>query len=213
MIKACIFDMDGVLFDTERLMMEGWLEAGRQMNFTLTDQQLDQMRGSTRAHSCALFEKWFDGRIDYNSVRTICFQYLADCIEKNSVPLKKGLKELLGYLKKHHIPAAVATSTLRKTAAHYWELAGITDFFSATVCGDEVINGKPDPEIFLTAAKKLDIPISKCLIVEDSINGLKAARASGAFSCMIPDLTPYTEDLRPLCDYVYHSLDEIISLF
>ena len=212
MIKALIFDMDGVLFDTERLMKEGWMKAGREMGFTITEEQLRQMRGSSRDRSAALFQKWYHGAVDYDKGRQIRGKYAQDYIEKHSVPEKKGLKELLSFLKEEKIPAAVATSTGRSTASHYWDLAGITSFITASVCGDEVAFCKPEPDIFLKAAQLLQTPPENCLIVEDSINGLKAARAAGGISCMVPDLTPYTEDLLPFCDYVCEDLSRIISL-
>ena len=144
--------------------------------------------------------------------RRIRSQYVKEYIDQHSVPEKKGLKELLNFLKKENIPVAVATSTRRSTASHYWKLAGITSYITASVCGDEVAACKPEPDIFLKAAQALQVAPENCLIVEDSINGLKAARAAGGVSCMVPDLTPYTEDLLPFCDYVCEDLSRIISL-
>lgn len=212
MIKAVIFDMDGVLFDTERLMKEGWMKAGREMGFTITEEQLRQMRGSSRDRSAALFQKWYNGTVDYDKGRQIRSQYTQEYILKYSVPEKKGLKELLAFLKEEGLPAAVATSTDRRTASRYWDLAEITSFITASVCGNEVTSCKPEPDIFLKAAHALQIAPEHCLIVEDSINGLKAARAASGISCMVPDLTPYTEELRPFCDYVCGDLSQIISL-
>lgn len=211
-IKAVIFDMDGVLFDTEKLMKEGWMKAGREMGFTITENHLRQMRGSSRDRSAALFKKWYGGKVNYDQGRQIRSQYVKEYIDKYSVPEKKGLKELLNFLKEEGIPIAVATSTKRSTSAHYWKLAGITSYITASVCGDEVAACKPEPDIFLKAAQALQVAPENCLIVEDSINGLKAARAAGGVSCMVPDLTPYTEDLLPFCDYVCEDLSRIISL-
>lgn len=208
MIKAVLFDMDGVLFDTEKIMKEGWLLAARELDFPLTEEHLRQMRGSSRTRSRALFQKWFGGRVSYDEGRAIRTRYLEDYIARCSVPEKDGLHELLEWLRAERIPAAVATSTSRAAAERYWKLAGIADYFSASVCGDEVINSKPDPEIFLRAAELLQVPIQDCMVAEDSINGLRAARAAGAVSCMIPDLTPYSEELSPLCDLVCESLRE-----
>lgn len=212
MIQAVIFDMDGVLFDTERIMKEGWQKAGKKLHFQLTEEHLGQMRGGSREQNAALFQKWFHGKIDYQQARTIRSQYLSAYIEKHSVPQKKGLQEIITYLTQKQIPWAVATSTPRKRACHYWEIANIAPFMSASVCGDEVENSKPNPEIFLKASQKLHVPVKNCLIVEDSINGLKAGKAANGWTCMVPDLTPYTADLEPFCDYVCEDLMQVIAL-
>lgn len=210
MIKALIFDMDGLMFDTERLMKSGWEEASREMGFTLTEFHLSQMRGGTRDRSTELFRKWFHGTVDYDQGRAIRTRFLQNYIEEHGVPIKKGLMELLEYLKEQRIPAAVATSTARKEASRYWDMAGVTPYLQASVCGDEVKNGKPNPEIFLRAAEKLQISPEHCLVLEDSINGIHAAKAAGAISCMVPDLTPVTDQLRPYCDIVCEDLSQVI---
>ena len=205
MIKAVLFDMDGILFDTEIVMKEGWQKAARELNFTLTEEHLSQMRGSALPRSRKLFEE-FHGKVTYDEGRAIRSAYLNDYIQRNGVPEKPGLHEFLSWLKEHSIKVAVATSTTRRVAEGYWKQSGIDQYIDASVCGDEVINSKPDPEIFLKAASLLKVPIAACIVAEDSINGLKAARAAGAISCMIPDLTPYTKELFPFCDYVSPSL-------
>ena len=212
MIKAIIFDMDGVLFDTEKIMKKGWEKAADSLNFSLTEDQLKQLRGGSRERNSALFKEWYNGTIDYYQARKIRSDYLNTYVETYSIPPKKGLYELLSFLKNKKIPWGIATSTDRAQAEHYWKLANIYEEVRVSVCGNEVLKSKPNPDIFLKTAEKLHVSIDSCMIVEDSINGLKAAKAAGGISCMIPDLTPYSPDLAPFCDYVCEDLAACISL-
>lgn len=212
MIKAIIFDMDGVLFDTEKIMKKGWEKAADLLNFSLTEDQLKQLRGGSRERNSALFKEWYNGTIDYYQARKIRSDYLNTYVETYSIPPKKGLYELLSFLKNKKIPWGIATSTDRAQAEHYWKLANIYEEVRVSVCGNEVLKSKPNPDIFLKTAEKLHVSIDSCLIVEDSINGLKAAKAAGGISCMIPDLTPYSPDLASFCDYVCENLTTCTSL-
>ena len=212
MIRYIIFDMDGVLFDTERLMKEGWMKAGREMGFTITEEQLRQMRGSSRDRSAALFQKWYHGAVDYDKGRQIRGKYAQDYIEKHSVPEKKGLKELLSFLKEEKIPAAVATSTGRSTASHYWDLAGITSFITASVCGDEVAFCKPEPDIFLAACARGQFSPADALVLEDSDNGIRAAYAAGIPVVCIPDLKQPDPENAEKAAVILASADQLIPL-
>ena len=213
MIKAVLFDMDGILFDTEIVMKEGWQKAARELNFTLTEEHLSQMRGSALPRSRKLFEEWFHGQVTYDEGRAIRTAYLNDYIRRNGVPEKPGLHEFLSWLKEHSIKVAVATSTTRRVAEDYWKQSGIDQYINASVCGDEVINSKPDPEIFLKALGKTPFNKDEAVIFEDSENGIRAAHAAGIPVICIPDLKYPNDSLKELPIHIVDSALDVIDLY
>ena len=109
-------------------------------------------------------------------------------------------------LREKNIKSCVATVTRREEAAPYWEKSGVLPFFDGTLCGDEVVNGKPDPEIFLKAAAMMKSDPSECIVFEDSPNGIRAAAAAGCHACMIPDLDRPTPEIAVRCEWIVDSL-------
>ena len=213
MIKAVLFDMDGILFDTEIVMKEGWLKAARELNFTLTEEHLSQMRGSALPRSRKLFEEWFHGKVTYDEGRAIRSAYLNDYIQRNGVPEKPGLHEFLSWLKEHSIKVAVATSTTRRVAEGYWKQSGIDQYIDASVCGDEVVNSKPDPEIFLLSCRHFDIAPEDALVLEDSENGLLAAHNGKIPAICIPDMKYPAAQYRDYAVYIAGSARDVITYF
>ncbi|BBF43407.1 pseudouridine-5' phosphatase [Lachnospiraceae bacterium KM106-2] len=211
MIKGAIFDMDGLMFDTERLAKQGWLSAAKQLNYPITEEMIDHIRGTNVAYSKKLFLTTYGEKVDYDLARKVRTDYVNEWIEEHGVPIKKGLKELLSYLKEKEIPCAVATSTHRELATKYLKMAGVFDYFTEVVFGDEVSKGKPDPEIFLTAASKLGVSCKDCIILEDSPHGIKAGFAAGAKVIGIEDLTPLAKESLEMTTWVCESLDQVIE--
>ena len=211
MIKAVLFDMDGILFDTEIVMKEGWQKAARELNFTLTEEHLSQMRGSALPRSRKLFEEWFHGQVTYDEGRAIRTAYLNDYIRRNGVPEKPGLHEFLSWLKEHSIKVAVATSTTRRVAEDYWKQSGIDQYINASVCGDEVINSKPDPEIYAKACAAIGACPATTYAVEDSPNGIRSAAAAGLRVIMVPDLVPVSAEQMPFLTSVQPDLLEVMQ--
>jgi HAD superfamily hydrolase (TIGR01509 family) len=130
----------------------------------------------------------------------------------NGIPQKPGIQELLGVLKEKGIKTAVATSNNRSIVENYMEMAGLTNSFDAVVCGDSIQKSKPAPDIYLYAAEKLGAEPSKCMGVEDSVNGVKSVRAAGMVCVMVPDLIPFTIELSPYVDHCVPTLKDIIPL-
>ncbi|HIR92226.1 MAG TPA: HAD family phosphatase [Candidatus Egerieimonas intestinavium] len=212
MIRALLFDMDGLMFDTERMSEDSWQKIASQQGFLLTPERMEQFRGSNIVRCRQLFQEWFGASVAFDQLAAQCRAQVLSRVEAQGVPLKKGLMELLEYAKDHGIPAAIATSTIRPQASRYWELAGILPYFSASVCGDEVTQGKPDPQIFLLAAQKLGVSPRECLVLEDSPNGLRAGRAGNMYVGMVPDIAPATRELREICDFVFADLSQVIPV-
>ncbi len=213
MIKGVLFDMDGLMFDTESVYTIYWKETVAERGFVMADDMVGLLRGTTKQRHLELFAAWFGMDEQTGSaIIEACHERTAAHIDRHPVPYKDGLLKLLDELNKRGIPAAVATATRRARTEELLTRAGIRDCFAATVCGDEVTKGKPDPEVFLRAAAAIGIPPTDCLVLEDSHNGIRAAKAAGAIPIMVPDLMPVTDEMRALCAHILPSLNEVIPL-
>lgn len=213
MIKGVLFDMDGLMLDTERIGLKAWLKAGEVLDFPVIDAEfVNLIRGRNIADSRKIIGEKYGSLVDYDTAKAFKDKYTDDFIKENGVPVKYGLIELLNELKKRNIPSAVATSTAREKASQYLKLAGVYEYFSAMVCGDEVKHSKPDPEIFLKASKKIGVKPENCIVLEDSPYGIEAGFKAGCMPVMIPDLTAPTEKEQSLCKAILKDLSEVISL-
>ena len=175
MITAVIFDMDGLMIDSERVTFEGYKHVLAKHNLTL---------------SLEAYKTLLDYGDDFDVEETIkaVHQYMADLFENEGVPLKEGLIELLKYLKENDYKTIVATSSQRHRVDHILELSGLQKYFDDSICGDEVTKGKPDPEVFLKSCQKLGITPDEALVLEDSESGINAAYSAGIKVICIPDL-------------------------
>lgn len=212
MIKAVLFDMDGLMFDTERMYHDSWLELGRQRGIAMTEALVAEMRGRNREGCVALCKAAFGPDFDFMELRSACVERMEAQIAAKGLPKRPGLDELLEELARRGLPAVLATSTGRATALRYLELAGVSRYFKGAVCGDEVEHSKPAPDIFLRAAALAGAAPGQCMVLEDSPNGLRAGAAAGCRAVMVPDLDPATPELAALAAAVVPSLREAIPL-
>ena len=188
MIKGVAFDMDGLMFDTERLAVKAWRFAGAQMGYRVPEELVLKTLGLNAENSRQIFTQHFGSDFDFNSARNMRVDYVTDYIRKNGMPLKTGLMELLLYLKANHYRYTVATSTDRERTAYYFEKAGISGFFDEIVCGDMIVRGKPEPDIYLKAGSIMGLNPDECIALEDSPSGILSAFRAGMKPVMIPDL-------------------------
>lgn len=211
MVEGVLFDMDGLMFDTERLSDQIWLDMGRSYGIDTTVFN-QRSRGRNQAGVRNLFLELFGASgIDFAELEARCFARLEEELERH-IQVKPGLHELLDTLKERDIPMAVASSSHRKMVLRNLELAGITSYFAAVITGDMVKSGKPAPDIFLAAAKAIGREPAHCLVLEDSSNGIRAAAAAGCLSVMVPDLDPPTPELARLYTMRADSLKQVIDL-
>lgn len=214
MIKAVVFDMDGVIFDSEKLYRKHWMITGNEYNIPeITMKELcNRIAGATKEHNEKLMKSYFGQDFDYNTFRGKTMERMDEDIRRNGLDLKPGVKELFGFLKENGIKMGLATSTIQQRAERNLKNAGILEEFDRIVYGGTVPNGKPAPDIYLRACEELGVEPHEAMGVEDSINGVKSASAAGLYTVMVIDLIEPTEEIRPLANQIYHSLFEIIDL-
>ncbi len=211
-IDAVIFDMDGLLLDTEKLLVRFWVQAANEAGFPMTREHALSVRSLHRSFAVPYFRGLFGEKFDYVKIRSRRMELMNEYLSENPLELKDGAHELLDFLKERGILAAVATATDIERTREYLSRAGILECFDKTVCAAMVERGKPEPDIYIYAAKELGIAPEKCLALEDSPNGVMSAARAGCKTVMIPDLTEPTEELSAMIYARCDSLRNVINL-
>lgn len=203
---AIIFDMDGLVLDTESTYCIAWQQAAQEMGVSLTDSFCNSLSG--------LQKKGVESRLleqcgtDFDMVKFYELSSLLwhEHVQVHGIKTRPGFTELHEYITLKQIPFCLASNSHSNNAYQCLELAGIKNAFTHIITGDNVENCKPAPDIFFTAAKRLRVPIEWCLILEDSATGIEAAVASGAFSVFIPSTEPVDSKAAKLCDWLMPDL-------
>lgn len=214
-VRGVIFDMDGLLLDSEILAMDALVDAGKDIGYDVPMSFCRQMIG-VPADGCRKLVKEAYG-VDFPIDEFFSRQevVLRDYVDNGRLVLKEGVIPLLDLLDELKLPRAIATSSSRYRTDHHLELVGLNTRFNATVTRDDVSVGKPNPEPYLTAAKKIGVAPEYCLALEDSHSGAKAAHAAGIRVFVVPDLMEPTDeirqkalavvkDLHAVCTYLTH---------
>lgn len=197
-IKGILFDMDGLILDTEKLYCRFWQEAARILGYPMTMEQALGMRSLNRQAGEAKLKSYFGEGISYTEVREKRIELMDAFVEKEGVTTKPGIWELLAFLKEKQIRTAIATSSPIGRTKKYLSSVHLENEFDAIVSGYMVEHGKPEPDIYVYAAGQLGLEPENCIVLEDSPAGILAAYRAGCMPVMIPDLDEPDEETRKL---------------
>ncbi|MCH3971670.1 MAG: HAD family phosphatase [Oscillospiraceae bacterium] len=204
MIKAALFDMDGTLFDTERIDHDAWVAVG------LPEELYWHCIGRSRS---AILDILHNGLHQDPLPFYDCYHRKTEEFLQKGIPKKPGADYILSFLQKKGCAMALVTSSRQERAERNLARAGVQQYFQAVISGDQIVHSKPAPDIFLKAAQCLNCVPKDCMVVEDSFNGVRSGRAAGMFTVMVPDLLQPSDEIRGMADAVLPSLREIAPLF
>lgn len=207
-IKAIIFDMDGVIFDTEMVYLKVWSKVFEKYGYKMTKEIYTSVLGTGRENVKKVFVNNYGSNLPIDDMYKEKDENLAKEIEKG-VALKAGAYEILKYLKENDFKIALATSAISKRAFKQLKQANIYKFFDAVVCRDEVEKTKPNPDIFLKAADKLNVNKSECIVIEDSSAGIKAAFNAGMIPIHVIDLKDADSDILEMAYKSFNNLNDV----
>jgi len=205
--QAAIFDMDGLLLDTERVCQQAFRDACGDLSLPYLDDIYLTIIGRNAQGIEDAINVGYADKIDYKTLRDAWMDRYHPIVNYQAIPVKKGVIALLDWLKEHNVPMAVATSTPRELAITKLKLSGLYSYFEHLSTGCEVQQGKPHPEIFLLAAERLNTAPEQCLAFEDSNNGVRAGVAANMQVYQIPDLVSPCAQTLELGHTVVASLD------
>ena len=207
--RALIFDMDGLLLDTEGLYKRSWRQAAKELGFDLHDALYLKLIGITVADAEDVLANEFGEEFAKETFHVRAAHLYEALQVSDGLELKPGVRELLVWAKENGVPCAVGTSTVQEEAKQRLVNHSLLEFFHTIIGGDMVAHGKPHPEIFVKAQTALGIEPEFCLVLEDAHSGLVAAQAGGMRSCLVPDLLPPSNESRELAEAIFQSLHEV----
>lgn len=213
-----IFDMDGVIFDSERTLLECWIDIAKKYDLdeTLVRNTYIRCIGTNSRQTAEIYKNAFLKILGEDKLWSVWNESVELHRERYSdgvLPLKKGVKEILEYLKSGGIQAGIASSSKKQTVEKQIGAAGLSDFFVGCVGGDAVKISKPEPEIYLLACKEFGFNPGSTFAIEDSFNGIRAANAAGMRPIMVPDIVPADSEMKRLSEIVCKDLFEVMKYF
>lgn len=207
--KAVVFDMDGVIFDSERLVLECWKEAAEKYGIKDIDKVFYKCIGVNMAQSKQITMDFYGPDFPYDVFRKEASFLYHSRYDGGNLPMKPGVVELLEFLKEQGYAVALASSTRYEVVHQEIRDAGILPYFQNLTCGDMVTVSKPNPEIFLKACEALSVAPEEAIAIEDSFNGIRAAHRAGMFPVMVPDMVAPDEEMKELAGLICTDLTQV----
>ena len=205
-VQAVIFDMDGVIFDSERLVIECWEEVAAKHNIPDIVEICMRVQGNNRQETGKRFREKYGNDFPYDTYKKEVTALFRERYGEGRLPLKPGVADILKELRRNNIPLALASSTRSDIVKLEMEEANLLPYFDAVLGGDMVPRSKPEPDIFLAAAAALEADPTCCYVLEDSHNGIRAAYRAGMHPVMVPDMQQPTEEIRGIAEAVAENL-------
>ena len=209
--QAVVFDMDGVIFDTERLVIEFWKEVAKKHNIPNIEHTCIQCLGTNRVRTREIFLENYGADFPFDPYRAEVTELFNTHYKGVPLPTKPGVRELLSYLQEQDIKVGLASSTAQHLVRDEIGTAGLLPYFQTLVCGDMVEHSKPAPDIFLKACEILNADLTKSIAIEDSFNGIRSAHCAGMTPIMVPDQVQPTDEIRALAFHVMPSLLDVLN--
>lgn len=210
-MRAVVFDMDGVLFDTEIVCMKAWIAVARMNGKSGMEEIFPHCIGLNANDSRRIVLKAYGEDFDYAGFRKQTSAWYHEYIEKNGLPVKPGVEEILGWLKTTKYIVGLASSSRRESVLSHLEQAGFRDSFSVVVTGDMVEHSKPLPDIYLRACRELGVEPKEAYAIEDSPNGIKSAYAAEMKPLMVPDMIAPDEEMQHMSHRIFKNLGEVLA--
>lgn len=211
-IEALVFDMDGLIFDSERLVQRTWNYAGEQLGYGRIGEHIYNTLGFNVNRRREYFERVFGTDFPMDRFNELTRRRFYEIVDVEGIAVKEGVRELLEYAKAQGLALGVATSSRREYSVRQLENAGIMKYFDGCVFGDMVTHAKPDPEIYLRACRIIGTEPSRSMALEDAPAGIRASHAAGMIPIMVPDLVEPDEETAKLYYKRVDSLLDVITL-
>jgi HAD superfamily hydrolase (TIGR01509 family) len=211
-MNSIIFDMDGVIFDSERAIYELWKELSEKYGFDDIYEVYIQCIGVNLESTRKIFTEHYGREFPYQEYRDEESRMYRERYSNGDLPLKPDIERVLEYIKNKGYKIAIASSTRTEQVRKQIENAGLIEYFDVIVGGDMVTRSKPAPDIFLEAAEKLGAIPEETYVIEDSFNGIRAAYEGGFIPVMVPDMLPPDDEMRQKANFIFDNLKEVESI-